>query len=65
MKHKHSHNPIDILYDELKAEDSKYGGRRLEKPRTEVRKKREVTNLKKAWESHEDDFDEHDEFFAE
>jgi len=60
-----SHNPIDILYSELQEEDRKYGGRRLEKPQSEVRKKRPVANLKKAWESHLEDFDEVDDFYAD
>ena len=37
MKHK-SHNPIDPLYAELQEEDRKYGGKRLEKPQSEVSK---------------------------
>lgn len=59
-----SHNPIDILYNELQEEDRKYGGRRLEKPQSEVHKKRPIKNLKKAWMEHTEDFDEVEDFYG-
>lgn len=65
MKQANTHNPLDILYRELKEEDRKYGGKKLKKAETDVHKKRPVKNLKKAWEQCEDDFDEHDEFYGD
>jgi hypothetical protein len=59
-----SHNPIDILYTELQEEDRKYGGKRLERPQSEVHKKRPIKNLKKAWMEHTDDFDEVEDFYG-
>lgn len=59
-----SHNPIDQIYAELQEEDRKYGtSKKLERPQSEVSKKRPLKNLKKAWESHLEDFDECDDFF--
>jgi hypothetical protein len=59
-----SHNPIDTLYAELQEEDRKYGGNnRLERPQSEVSRKRPLRNLKKAWMEHTDDFDEVDDFY--
>jgi hypothetical protein len=59
-----SHNPIDIIYAELQEEDRKYGGdKRLQKPQSEVSKKRPLKNLKKAWMEHTEDFDEVDDFY--
>lgn len=62
------HNPyLDELYKNLREEDTKYGsaGKKIKKARTDVGEKRAVKNLKKAWESHEDDFEEYDDFFAD
>jgi hypothetical protein len=59
-----SNNSIDSLYAELQEEDRKYGGnKRLEKPQSEVSKKRPLKNLKKAWMEHTEDFDEVDDFY--
>ena len=62
MKQMKSHNPKDP-YVELYEEDAKYGGKRLERPQSEISKKRPLKNLKKAWMEHTEDFDEYDEFF--
>jgi hypothetical protein len=62
-KIKSSHNPIDVIYAELQEEDRKYGGKRLERPQSEVSKKRPLKNLKKAWMEHTEDFDEVDDFY--
>lgn len=63
MKRK-SHNPIDTLYAELQEEDLKYGNtKRLERPQSEISKKRPLKNLKKAWLEHTEDFDEVDDFY--
>lgn len=63
MKHKSNHQKIDSLYTELCEEDKKYGGKRLERPQTDVSKKRPLRNLKKAWEEHVEDYDEIDDFY--
>lgn len=62
MKNK-PHNPLDSLYREVVEADSKYGGKKLRKVESDLHKKRPVKNLKKAWEEHEDDWDEVDDFF--
>lgn len=59
-----SHNRIDDPYLELQEEDRKYGGKRLERPQSEMRDRRPLKNLKKAWEEHVDDWDEVDDFFG-
>ena len=59
-----SHNPIDQIYAELQEEDRKYGNtKKMERPQSEVSKKRPLKNLKKAWMEHTDDFDEVDDFY--
>lgn len=63
MKHKSNHNRIDSLYVELFEEDKKYGGKRLERPQSEISKKRPLKNLKKAWMEHVEDYDEVDDFY--
>lgn len=63
MKNKVPTRKMDPLYAELFEEDKKYGGRRLERPQTDVNKKRPLRNLKKAWEEHVEDFDEVDDFY--
>lgn len=63
MKNKIPTRKMDPLYAELFEEDKKYGGRRLERPQTDVNKKRPLRNLKKAWEEHVEDFDEVDDFY--
>ena len=62
------HNPyLDEIYNELKREDDRYGygGKKIRKARTDVAEKRAVTNLKKAWEEHEEDFEDFDEFYSD
>jgi hypothetical protein len=51
------------LYAELYEEDKKYGGKRLERPPSEIRDRRPLKNLKKAWMEHTDDYDEVDDFY--
>jgi hypothetical protein len=63
MKHKSNHHKIDPLYAELYEEDKKYGGKRLERPQSEIRDRRPLKNLKKAWMEHTDDYDEVDDFY--
>jgi hypothetical protein len=63
MKHKSNHHKIDPLYAELYEEDKKYGGKRLERPPSEIRDRRPLKNLKKAWMEHTDDYDEVDDFY--
>ena len=64
MKNKSNHNKIDPLYVELYEEDKRYGGnKRLERPQSEISKKRPLKNLKKAWMEHLEDFDEVDDFY--
>lgn len=63
MKNKSPSFKNDPLYAELFEEDKKYGGKRLERPQTDVAKKRPIRNLKKAWEEHVEDWDEVDDFF--
>ena len=58
-----NHNRIEDPYLELQEEDRKYGGKRLEKPQSEITKKRPLRNLKKAWMEHTEDFDEVDDFY--
>ena len=65
MKNKVRNHKIDPLYAELREEDNRYGGKRLERPQSEVCKKRPIKNLKKAWEEHVEDWDEVDEFYGE
>lgn len=61
---KSNHHRIDPLYADLYEEDSRYGGKRLERPESEMRRdRRPVKNLKKAWMEHVDDYDEIDDFY--
>lgn len=61
---KSANNRIDPIYAELVEEDRRYGSAvRLERPVSEMRDRRPLRNLKKAWESHLDDFDEVDDFY--
>lgn len=62
MKHK-LQNPLDSFYKEVAEADSKYGGKKLRRVESDLHKKRPVRNLKKAWEEHEDDYDEIDDFY--
>jgi hypothetical protein len=64
MKNKSPNRKIDPLYAELYEEDKKYGGIRLERPESEMRRdRRPLKNLKKAWMEHVEDYDEVDEFY--
>jgi hypothetical protein len=55
---------IDPLYIELFEEDKRYGGsNRLERAASEMRDRRPLKNLKKAWMEHTEDYDEVDEFY--
>ena len=56
-------NKIDPLYAELCEEDKRYGGRKLERPASDMRDRRPLKNLKKAWMEHVEDYDEVDEFY--
>lgn len=60
---KTTNHKVDPLYAELYEEDKKYGGKRLERPQSEMRDRRPLKNLKKAWMEHTDDFDEIDDFY--
>jgi hypothetical protein len=52
------------LYIELFEEDKRYGGsNRLERAASEMRDRRPLKNLKKAWMEHTEDYDEVDEFY--
>lgn len=53
-------NPIQIIYDELREEDRQY---EKKAERSQMDKRRPLKNLKKAWESHVEDWDEVDDFF--
>jgi hypothetical protein len=63
MKNKTPTRKIDPLYVDLYEEDKKYGGKRIERPQTDMAKKRPIRNLTKAWMEHVDDYDEVDEFY--
>ena len=65
MKHrKTANNRIDPIYAELFEEDKRYGNAvRLERPVSEMRDRRPLRNLKKAWMEHLDDYDEVDDFY--
>jgi hypothetical protein len=63
MKNKTPTRKIDPLYADLYEEDKKYGGKRIERPQTDMAKKRPIRNLTKAWMEHVDDYDEVDEFY--
>ena len=54
---------IDSLYADLYEEEKRYGGKRLERIPSEMRDKRPLKNLKKAWMEHLEDFEEVDDFF--
>lgn len=59
-----NHNHVNDPYFELQEEDKKYGGRKLERPESEMRRdRRPLRNLKKAWMEHTDDYDEVDQFY--
>lgn len=63
-KMKSNRNIFNALYTELKEEDRKYGGKKLEKPESEMRRdRRPLKNLRKAWMEHVDDYDEIDDFY--
>lgn len=59
---KSNNRKIDPLYAELYEDESAYG-KRIERPQSEVSKKRPLKNLKKAWMEHVDDYDEVDDFY--
>lgn len=64
MKHaSKSHNPIDVLYNELKEEDKKYSDKRIKRTESDLHKKRPIRNLTKAWMEHQEDYDEVDDFY--
>lgn len=63
MKRKILAQKIDTIYAELREEDKRFGGKRLERVPSEMHERRPLKNLKKAWMEHTDDFEEHDEFF--
>lgn len=63
MKNLKSNNKIDPVYAELYEEDKKYGGRKIERPQSEMRDRRPLKNLKKAWMEHVEDYDEVDDFY--
>ena len=63
MKNKLHNTKIDPRYIELCEEEKRYGGRRLERPVSEMRDRRPLKNLKKAWMEHTEDFDEVDDFY--
>lgn len=63
MKHKNTNRKIDPLYAELYEEEKRYGGKRIERLESEMRDRRPLRNLKKAWEEHVEDFDEVDDFY--
>lgn len=63
MKNKSPSRKMDPLYAELFEEDNKYGGKRIERPQTDINKKRPIRNLKKAWMEHTEDYDEIDDFY--
>ena len=54
---------IDPLYADLYEEEKRYGGRRIERTESEMRERRPLKNLKKAWMEHTEDFDEVDDFY--
>ena len=54
---------IDPLYADLYEEEKRYGGKRMERIPSEMRDKRPLKNLKKAWMEHTEDFDEVDDFY--
>jgi hypothetical protein len=64
MKHKKI-DPVGELYKELKKVDEKFGGRKIRKVESDTHKKRPVKNYKKAWEEHETDYEEYDDFFGD
>lgn len=55
---------IDPAFADLYEEDRRYGGKRLERPQSEIREKRPLKNLTKAWLEHVDDFDEIEDFYG-
>lgn len=65
MKNRKAANTrIDPIYAELFEEDKRYGSAvRLERPASEMRDRRPLRNLKKAWMEHVDDYDEVDDFY--
>lgn len=63
MKHNKINSYNAALYAELREEDAKYGGKKIERPQTDMRDRRPLKNLKKAWMEHVDDFDEVDDFY--
>ena len=55
---------IDPIYADLLEEDKRYGGNyRMDRPASEMRDRRPLKNLKKAWMEHTEDFDEVDDFY--
>jgi hypothetical protein len=63
MKNIKNNQKIDAMYADLYEEDKKYGGKRIERPQTDMTKKRPIRNLTKAWMEHADDYDEVDDFY--
>ena len=61
---KATNSKIDPLYIELYEEDKRYGGNyRMDRVASDMRDRRPLKNLKKAWMEHTEDFDEVDEFY--
>ena len=60
-----SSHKIDPIYADLLEEDRRYGsnGKRIDRPASEMRDRRPLKNLKKAWMEHTEDFDEVDDFY--
>ena len=54
---------ISPIYAELVEEEKRYGGKRIERPESDMHERRPLKNLKKAWIEHVEDFDEVDEFY--
>lgn len=63
MKNTKPYNPLDSLYKEISEADSKYGGKKIRKVESDLHKKRQVKNLKKAWDEHMLEAEEYDDFY--
>lgn len=56
-------NAVKNIYAELYEEEQKYGVK-VDRAQNDLHKRRPLRNLKKAWESHLEDFDAVDDFYG-
>lgn len=65
MKTKSQNHNLDPIFVELREDDNNYGqSKKNERPKSEIKHRRPIKNLTKAWLDHVEDFDEIDDFYG-